>query len=89
MVGYTRKLKKLLRESGCEFHSQGRGDHEIWWNPTAGKKFDAADERRTAPLKKGDKKPVVETFRDGKTPRQAGGMCRQVRAYAGKAIGLP
>jgi hypothetical protein len=30
MVGYTKKLKKLLREAGCEFHQQGRGDHETW-----------------------------------------------------------
>ena len=44
MVGYTRKLKKLLRKSGCEFHSQGRGDHEIWWNPATGKKFDVDDD---------------------------------------------
>lgn len=40
MAGYTRKLKKLLREAGCEYLQPGRGDHEIWWNPTTGKKFD-------------------------------------------------
>lgn len=40
MAGYTRHLKKLLRASGCEFLQQGRGDHEVWWNPSTGKKFD-------------------------------------------------
>jgi hypothetical protein len=26
----------LLREAGYEFKRQGRGDHEIWWNPKTG-----------------------------------------------------
>jgi predicted RNA binding protein YcfA (HicA-like mRNA interferase family) len=33
MVGYTKKLKKLLKEAGCEFHQQGKGDHETWKTP--------------------------------------------------------
>ena len=33
MVGYTKKLKKLLRQAGCEFHQHGRGDHETWKTP--------------------------------------------------------
>jgi ribosomal protein L16/L10AE len=33
MGGYTGSLKKLLREAGCEFVRQGKGDHEIWYSP--------------------------------------------------------
>jgi hypothetical protein len=40
VAGYTRQLKKLLKEGGCEYLQQGRGDHEVWWNPKTGKKFD-------------------------------------------------
>lgn len=38
MVGYTKELKKLLTESGCEFVREGKGDHEIWKSP-AGRHF--------------------------------------------------
>ena len=27
---YTPRVKRLLREGGCEFVRQGKGDHEIW-----------------------------------------------------------
>jgi predicted RNA binding protein YcfA (HicA-like mRNA interferase family) len=27
---------RLLREAGYELKRQGRGDHEIWWNPRSG-----------------------------------------------------
>lgn len=30
MVGYTPKLKKLLKKAGCAFHHDGVGDHETW-----------------------------------------------------------
>ena len=39
MPGFTRTLKQMLSEHGCEFFRQGKGDHEVWWNPTTGKKF--------------------------------------------------
>jgi hypothetical protein len=45
MASYTRKLKKALSEAGCEFLQQGRGDHEIWWNPATGKKFDVQQDQ--------------------------------------------
>ncbi len=32
MANYTRKLKGILRDNGCSFHRQGRGDHEIWYS---------------------------------------------------------
>jgi predicted RNA binding protein YcfA (HicA-like mRNA interferase family) len=36
--GLTPDLKKILVENGCEFHRQGKGDHEIWSSPN-GRKF--------------------------------------------------
>ncbi|MBX6427226.1 MAG: type II toxin-antitoxin system HicA family toxin [Variibacter sp.] len=29
----------MLREAGCYFVRQGRGDHEIWASPITGKRF--------------------------------------------------
>ena len=34
MADYYRDLIALLRDAGFVFKRQGRGDHEIWWNPT-------------------------------------------------------
>jgi hypothetical protein len=39
MADYTKKLKKYLREAGCEFERQGKGDHEIWYSPLTGIRF--------------------------------------------------
>jgi predicted RNA binding protein YcfA (HicA-like mRNA interferase family) len=36
MADYYRDAIKLLRAAGYEFKRQGRGDHEIWWNPQTG-----------------------------------------------------
>ena len=36
MADYYREVIRLLRESSFEFKRQGRGDHEIWWNPRTG-----------------------------------------------------
>lgn len=33
MPGFTPDLKRLLREAGCSFVRQGKGDHEIWYSP--------------------------------------------------------
>lgn len=35
--GYTKQLKKLLRQHGCEFVRYGKGDHEVWRSPHAEK----------------------------------------------------
>lgn len=35
MADYAPQLKKLLREAGCKFHRQGKGDHEFWYSPTS------------------------------------------------------
>jgi len=29
MESYTAKLKEVLRQTGCRFERQGKGDHEI------------------------------------------------------------
>ncbi len=39
MANFTRELKKILKEHGCQFHRQGRGDHEIWHSPMSGQYF--------------------------------------------------
>ena len=39
MANYTRKLKRILRDNGCRFHRQGRGDHEIWYSPLTERYF--------------------------------------------------
>jgi predicted RNA binding protein YcfA (HicA-like mRNA interferase family) len=36
MADFYRDVVRLLRESGYAFKRQGRGDHEIWWNPRTG-----------------------------------------------------
>ncbi len=36
MADYYRDVIRLLREHGYELKRQGRGDHEIWWNPRTG-----------------------------------------------------
>jgi len=41
---YTRELKKLLREKGCRYERQGRGDHEIWYSPVTSKRFPVDNE---------------------------------------------
>jgi len=39
MATYTPKLKEILRAHGCYFERPGRGDHEIWYSPTTGRRF--------------------------------------------------
>lgn len=39
MPGYEREVREALREAGCTFHRQGRGDHEIWWSPISERYF--------------------------------------------------
>ena len=36
---YTPAVKRLLREAGCRFERQGRGDHEIWYSPLTNRRF--------------------------------------------------
>jgi HicA toxin of bacterial toxin-antitoxin, len=39
MVGYTPRVKYLLRVHGCYFERPGRGDHEIWFSPKTQRRF--------------------------------------------------
>lgn len=39
MVGYTRSVKKLLKEAGCSFHEHGKGDHDTWYSPLSDRYF--------------------------------------------------
>jgi hypothetical protein len=51
MSNYTPRLKGYLREAGCVFDRQGKGDHEIWFSPITGVKFvvdNAIKSRHTA-----------------------------------------
>jgi len=41
MRGFTRDLKLILREHGCKFVHQGKGDHEIWESAINGLRFTA------------------------------------------------
>ena len=33
MSDFTPQLKKYLKEAGCNFERQGKGDHELWFSP--------------------------------------------------------
>lgn len=39
MPSFEREVREVLREHGCTFHRQGRGDHEIWFSPITNRKF--------------------------------------------------
>ena len=43
--------KKILREAGCAFERQGKGDHELWYSPITTVRFvvdNAIKSRHTA-----------------------------------------
>lgn len=33
MAEYEKKVREILRESGCSFLRRGKGDHDIWYSP--------------------------------------------------------
>jgi hypothetical protein len=39
LADFSPELKRILRESGCRFERQGKGDHEIWFSPVSGRRF--------------------------------------------------
>ncbi|BCI68071.1 addiction module toxin, HicA family protein [Acetobacter aceti] len=39
MADYAKLVKEILREEGCSFFRQGKGDHEIWHSPKSQKCF--------------------------------------------------
>jgi predicted RNA binding protein YcfA (HicA-like mRNA interferase family) len=39
MADYAPEVKKILREHGCHFVRQGKGDHEFWYSPITNRSF--------------------------------------------------
>ena len=39
MSDYSKELKQYLRDVGCRFERQGKGDHEIWFSPITNIRF--------------------------------------------------
>ncbi|HEX5419408.1 MAG TPA: type II toxin-antitoxin system HicA family toxin [Gammaproteobacteria bacterium] len=39
MKSFTPEVKRILRDAGCGFVRQGRGDHEIWYSPVSIRRF--------------------------------------------------
>ncbi len=39
MDDFTPDLKRILRDVGCHFARQGKGDHEIWFSPMTARHF--------------------------------------------------
>jgi predicted RNA binding protein YcfA (HicA-like mRNA interferase family) len=44
VADFYRDVIRLLRAHGYEFKRSGRGDHEIWWNPST-KRFVVVDHK--------------------------------------------
>jgi hypothetical protein len=39
MADFAPEVRRILREHGCTFARQGKGDHEIWSSPITKRKF--------------------------------------------------
>lgn len=39
MADFAPELKRILREGGCRFERQGKGDHEIWFSSITNTRF--------------------------------------------------
>lgn len=39
MADFAFKLRRLLKDAGCEFVRAGKGDHAIWYSPISGQNF--------------------------------------------------
>ncbi|MFD2782090.1 type II toxin-antitoxin system HicA family toxin [Novosphingobium pokkalii] len=39
MADYYRDIIALLRDAGCHFVRNGKGDHEIWYSPISNRNF--------------------------------------------------
>ena len=48
VANYGRDLKRILRDHGCQFVRNGKGDHEIWYSPISERSFtvDAGTRKR-------------------------------------------
>jgi hypothetical protein len=39
VADFSREVRRILREGGCYFVRQGKGDHEIWYSPITNTTF--------------------------------------------------
>jgi hypothetical protein len=39
VADFSRDVRRILREGGCYFVRQGKGDHEIWYSPITNATF--------------------------------------------------
>ncbi|MBA3666764.1 MAG: type II toxin-antitoxin system HicA family toxin [Sphingomonas sp.] len=39
MAGFTKDVKRLLKDAGCYLHKQSKGDHEKWYSPISKRYF--------------------------------------------------
>ncbi|WP_437558130.1 type II toxin-antitoxin system HicA family toxin [Acidithiobacillus sulfuriphilus] len=39
MADFAPEVKRILKENGCQFIRQGKGDHQIWHSPISGNHF--------------------------------------------------
>jgi len=39
MAEYEKKVRDVLRQNGCYFVRNGKGDHEIWESPVSNQRF--------------------------------------------------
>lgn len=39
MTDFSLEVKEILKENGCWFKRQGKGDHEIWYSPISNRSF--------------------------------------------------
>ena len=37
--GFYKALAKILKENGCYFDREGKGDHELWYSPIVDRKI--------------------------------------------------
>lgn len=39
MAEYEKKVRKILKQNGCEFVRHGKGDHDIYYSPITNNNF--------------------------------------------------
>jgi predicted RNA binding protein YcfA (HicA-like mRNA interferase family) len=39
MAEYEKKVRKILKENGCNFVRRGKGDHDMWHSPITQRAF--------------------------------------------------
>ena len=39
MAEYEKKVREILMQNNCVFKRRGKGDHDIWFNPSTNRSF--------------------------------------------------